>query len=188
MSHIGYTVGVTSQIQKVIPHKHINHWVISIMSLLPDIVDRLLFVFLLPFAQSGRLIAHTFLFSVMVFLVLTTIRRNWWIYGLVPILHVILDTPLENPLSWMTHALWPILGTDLQLLSIDFNHPSINVPLTTRIPTRMTGLADAYFEAPWWYLSLELGGVLVLILFFLNNRKFIHRKNHEKSRKVAPRY
>ena len=167
MSHIGYTVGIMSQIQKVIPNKRLNFWMIAVMSLLPDIIDRVLFVFILPFAQNGRLVAHTMLFGVIICIVLSTIRRHWWIYGLAPILHVILDTPLENPLSWIKHAIWPILGTNLRFLSIDFNHPSLNVPLTIRIPTRIASLSDAYLEAPWWYLSLELGGALVLIFLFL---------------------
>ena len=166
MSHIGYTAGITSQIQKVIPVKSINYWMISVMSLLPDIVDRVLFVFLLTSAQNGRLIAHTLLFGVIICIVLTTIRRHWWIYGVAPILHVILDTPLEHPMSWIKHAAWPILGTNLRLIGIDFNHLSMNVPLTTRIPTRIMSLADAYSEAPWWYLSLEFGGILVLIFLF----------------------
>ena len=177
MSHIGYTLGITSQIHKVIPNKHINHWGIAVMSLLPDIVDRMLFVFILPFAQSGRLFAHTILFGVIVCVALTTIRRHWWIYGLAPIFHVILDTPLENPLSWVKRTLWPIFGADLQILGMNFDAPSSNISFTTQITTRVIELSNAYFEASWGYLSLEMGGVLILIYLF---RKKSSARSQEK--------
>lgn len=169
MSHIGYTLGITSQVQKVIPNKTINQLTVAVMSLLPDIVDRMLFVFVLPFAESGRLFAHTILFGVIICIALTTIRRHWWIYGLAPILHVILDTPMESPLSWMKRVSWPIFGADLQILGVDFKAKSLDIP--DQITTRITDLTNAYFEASWWYLSLELGGILILIFFFLTRSR-----------------
>jgi len=75
-SHVGYTLGGMWAAQRAGLRRPIDFRLVAFMALLPDVVDRALYAFLLPGAQGGRLIAHTLLFHLALLLVLAMARRG----------------------------------------------------------------------------------------------------------------
>ena len=54
---------------------------VAVMAIAPDIIDRALFVFVLPSAFDPRLLAHTLLFQLVFLVAITLLQRAWWLYG-----------------------------------------------------------------------------------------------------------
>ena len=163
LAHVGYTVGVTLVADaKTQRRLSPDYRLIAIMAIAPDIIDRALFVFVLPSAMSARLIAHTLLFQLIFVALIVLMRRKWWIYGAASAFHLLLDTPW-NPSSWVMQVLWPLLGSQLSAINIDLSSSYIAVPYQNWIFSRSQEALAPYFSAPLSAWMLELGGALVLV-------------------------
>ena len=93
IGHVGYSVGAAWAFGSATHRKTpIDFRAVAVMSLVPDIIDRFLFVFVIPDATSARLIAHTVLFQLVFALAVTFIRPGWWLYGATSAFHLVLDT------------------------------------------------------------------------------------------------
>jgi hypothetical protein len=117
LAHVGYTVGAVRISQKFALRRPLDYRLVVLMAILPDVIDRFLYVFVIPGAESGRLFGHTLVFGLGLFVVLVAIRRDLWIYGLLPIAHLALDLPIFSLCpNWggsLDQLLWPFLGSDL---------------------------------------------------------------------------
>lgn len=89
--------------------------VLAFGAVLPNLIDKPvgLVVFNSRF-ESGRLIAHSLLFAVLVLTAVmavtrrgTAARKRWMALPIGLLLHLVLDLPLENEVLW-----WPFLGVD----------------------------------------------------------------------------
>ncbi|MCH7745383.1 MAG: metal-dependent hydrolase [Chloroflexi bacterium] len=162
LAHVGYTVGVTLAADvKTQRRLTPDYRLMAIMSIAPDIIDRALFVFVLPSALSGRLIAHTILFQLVFFALIVLMRRRWWIYGAASAFHLLLDTSW-NSSSWFVQVLWPLLDSQLSAVNIDPNSSNIAVPYYNWIFSRSQEALAPYLSAPLSAWILEMGGALVL--------------------------
>jgi hypothetical protein len=94
LAHVGYTAAGVRLSQKFALRRPLDYRLVVLMAILPDIIDRFLYVFVIPGAESGHLFAHTLVFNVALFVVLVAIRRELWIYALLPIAHLALDLPV----------------------------------------------------------------------------------------------
>jgi len=114
LAHVGYTTGAVGISQKFALRRPLDHRLVVLMAILPDVIDRALYAFVIPGAEGGRLFAHTLLFNLVLLAVLVAIRRDLWIYGVLPIVHLLLD------LQGMSaeELFWPFLGADLSNVQI----------------------------------------------------------------------
>ena len=118
-AHVGYTIGVCWVADKLIPGKrHIDYRGIAGAALAADIVDRLLFVFAVPRASSGRLIAHTALFQLAAGVVACALRPRWLPYAMASGFHLALDTPGLHK-RWLRHVFYPFGGFALKHVNIE---------------------------------------------------------------------
>ena len=165
IGHIGYTVGAAWALrgvnQRVPPP---DYRAVALMAMAPDIIDRTLFVFILPGAFSGRLIAHTLLFQLAFFLLLILVRRNWWIYGSASAFHLLLDST-GHSLKWARQMLWPFLGNDLEMINILPRALARTTAYHEWVWVRFQQATLPYAEATWLAWLLEAGGALALIMF-----------------------
>jgi hypothetical protein len=76
-AHVGYTIGSAWAAQRIARRKPPDYRVIAIMAMLPDLVDRFLYAFVLPDAQGGRLIAHTLLFNLALLALLMALKKGF---------------------------------------------------------------------------------------------------------------
>src|SRR3989304_152204 len=113
LGHVGYTVGGGWVAQRLRLKNPVDFRLLTFMALFPDIIDRGLYLLILPDAASGRLIAHTLAFQLVLFAVLVVIRREFWIYGLASLVHLALDAP-----GSAEQVLWPVLGSGLENVEI----------------------------------------------------------------------
>lgn len=163
LAHVGYTVGVTL-VADVKAQRRLSpdYRLIAIMAIAPDIIDRALFVLVLPSAVSGRLIAHTLLFQLVFAALIVLMRRGWWIYGAASAFHLLLDTSWSSH-SWLAHVLWPLLGSHLSTVNIDPSLSYTAISYSSWIFGRSQEALAPYLSAPLSAWMLELGGALVLV-------------------------
>ena len=91
LAHVGYTTGAVGISQKFALRRPLDYRLVVLMAILPDVIDRTLYTFIIPGAEGGRLFAHTLLFNLVLLAVLVAIRRDLWIYGVLPLVHLLLD-------------------------------------------------------------------------------------------------
>ncbi|MBA7622520.1 hypothetical protein ES703_29898 [subsurface metagenome] len=88
----------------------IDYRMVLLGSLLPDIIDKPVFLLIGSASLSGRDYAHTLLFNLALLisgLVLTSYRKSWLlIISLSSFIHLILDQIWNSPVT----LLWPLLG------------------------------------------------------------------------------
>jgi len=172
LGHVGYTVGGGWATQRLGVKRHIDFRLLALMAILPDIIDRSLFL-LVPDASSGHLIAHTLLFQLLLLAVLVAIRREFWIYGVASMLHLLLDV---QGLS-AEGVFWPLLGWDLALIGImDADVVTAGQSFLDRFWDRFGAESDNYFNAGARALLLDLGGLVILATFAAANRLFRRRR------------
>lgn len=185
IGHVGYTLGSVWALESATHRENpIDFRAIALMSMAPDIIDRILFVFVLPSATSGRLIAHTILFQLVFLLVSTLARRDWWLYGASSVFHLVLDST-GLPMVWIRHLLWPLLAVELSSINIYPGAGDITIPYPNWIWLRIQQALGPYEAIVWWVWLLELGGALVLAAFAYRKslyqttrlRRFILRGN-----------
>jgi hypothetical protein len=91
VAHLGYTTGAVRIAQRFALRRSIDYRLVALMAILPDVIDRPLHVFIIPGSQSGRLFAHTLIFNLVLLAVLVAVRRGLWLYGILPLFHLIMD-------------------------------------------------------------------------------------------------
>ena len=57
LAHIGYTTGAVRISQEFALRRSLDYRLVVLMAILPDVIDRALYTFVIPGAQSGRLFA-----------------------------------------------------------------------------------------------------------------------------------
>ena len=169
-AHVGYCLGAAWALSKATSRESANDYrVLAAMAIAPDIIDRALFVFAMPRAQSGRLVAHTLLFNALSSALMVSVNRSWWLYGLTSASHLLLDLPPDK-VRWLRHVLWPLAGSDLSLMNIS-DEPE-GGPYWRRTWRRLRKAAEPYRRPSRDALRKELGGFLVLGAFFLGKRLY----------------
>lgn len=158
LAHAGFTVGGGMMVERMRRLPPLNYAALAMMSVLPDIIDRGLYLFVLPEAQSGRLIAHTLVFQLLLFAILVAIRRSFWVYGLASMLHLVLDSANLAP----AQAFWPFLGSSLDHISIVEGSAVRGQSFVEGIRYRLEHEARPYTHPSARDLRLEAGGMLLL--------------------------
>ena len=165
LGHIGYTVGAAWALRSAKQHMpSADYRTVALMAMAPDIIDRTLFVLVLPAAASGRLIAHTLAFQLALFLLLILVRRDWWIYGTASAFHLLLDSTGLS-MRWARHVLWPFLGNELEMINIIPHAVDRTTPYYELVWLRFQQALLPYSEAVWLAWLLEFGGAMVLLAF-----------------------
>lgn len=167
LAHAGYTIGGGWLAQRLRLKRAVDFRLLLFMAILPDIIDRILFVLVIPDAQSGRLIAHTLVFQLLLFAVLVAIRRGFWIYGLASLMHLALDA---EGLS-VEQAFWPLIGADLENVRI-VSGSALGQPFWERALERVGDNIHAYTDAGAVSILFDMGGLVVLAAFALRARLY----------------
>ncbi|MEE8369980.1 MAG: metal-dependent hydrolase [Dehalococcoidia bacterium] len=167
LAHVGYTVGGGWLAQRLRFKEAVDFRLLVFMAILPDIIDRALWVLVIPDAQSGRLVAHTLIFQLVLFAVLVAIRRGFWIYGLASLMHLALDAQGLSP----EQAFWPFTGADLENLRI-VSGSAPSEPFWERALDRVRQNTNAYTEAGALAILLDMGGLVVLAAFAVSARLY----------------
>jgi hypothetical protein len=165
-AHVGYTVGAAWLTQRRLSSRWLlDYRLLALMAILPDVVDRFLYICVLPGAESGRLVAHTILFNLVLIVILACLRRGLWLYGVAALGHLALDVQGLAP----HHALWPLLGADLGYIGITGDGLGASAPLFDRIWLRAHEALTPYGQISRQALLWELGGLLVLVAFAIGH-------------------
>ena len=161
LAHVGYTTGTVGISQKLALRRPLDYRLIALMAILPDVIDRVLYVFVIPGAEAGRLFAHTLLFNLVLLAVLVTIRRDLWIYGVLPLAHLLLD--LEGLSAGQ--LFWPFLGTDLSNVGIPGGlGETAGQPYADRVRDRIEAILGTYGEASVRTFLIDAGGLVALMV------------------------
>jgi hypothetical protein len=174
LGHIGYTVGAAWALDTLTRREiKADYRAVALMAVLPDIIDRVLFVFALPSASSGRLIAHTFVFQLAFFVAIILVRRGWWPYAVASAFHLLLDSTGHSR-AWVRQVFWPLMGAELSGVNILPATGEVGTSYTNWVWFRIQQGFEPYASASLWPWLLELGGALVLIVFVY--RKALYRR------------
>jgi len=161
LAHIGYTTGAVGMSQKFALRRPLDYRLVVLMAILPDVVDRALYVFVIPGAGGGRLFAHTLLFNLVLLAVLVAIRRDLWIYGVLPLVHLLLDL---QGLS-ADQLFWPFLGADLSNVEIPGGlGEAAGQSYADRMGDRIEDILGTYGGASLWSLLIDASGLAALVL------------------------
>ena len=159
LAHIGYTVGGGWAAQHLRLKNALDFRLLALMAIFPDILDRALYLLIIPDAQSGRLIAHTLVFQLALLAVLMAIRREFWIYGLASLLHLALDAP-----GSAEQVLWPALGAGLENVHIESGSAAAaGQSYGERVLDRMEIVMSNYGSADLLAILFDVGGLVVLM-------------------------
>jgi hypothetical protein len=173
LAHLGYTTGAVRISQKLVLNRPLDYRLVVLMAILPDVIDRFLYVFVIPGAESGRLLAHTLPFNLVLLAILVAIRRDLWIYGVLLLGHLLLDLECLS-----AHQLfWPFWGADL-------NNVHISTCLTEtagqsygdRIGDRMGDVLATYGEAGFRSLLIDAAGLVALVILTVRSRLYERRR------------
>jgi hypothetical protein len=172
LAHLGYTTAAVRVSQKLALKRHLDYRLVALMAILPDIIDRALYVFAVPGAQSGRLFAHTLIFSLVVLAVSVVIRRDLWIYGILPLFHLLMDLQGLSAHQFF----WPFLGPDLDNLQIPAGlTEAAGQSYGDRIGDRIRDILDTYSRAGTLSLLIEGGGLVAVVILTLKSRLYDRR-------------
>lgn len=130
----------------------IDYRMVLLGSLLPDIIDKPVWLFTTRFTSemplSGRAYAHTLLFNLILFiggLVLIRYRKSWLlIISLSSFVHLILDQMWRSPAV----LLWPLLGPMCKVETAGW----------------LSNIIEALFSYPEVYIP-EIIGLVIVLLF-----------------------
>jgi len=161
LAHVGYTTGAVRISQKFALRRPLDYRLVVLMAILPDVIDRTLYAFVIPGAEGGRLFAHTLLFNLVLLAGLVAIRRDLWIYGVLPLVHLLLDL---GSLS-ADQLFWPFLGADLSNVEIPGAlGETAGQPYTDRVGDRIEDIFGTYGGASLWSFLIEAGGLVPLAI------------------------
>ena len=173
LAHLGFTTGAVGISQRFVLKRHLDYRLIALMAILPDLVDRPLHVFVIPGAQSGRLFAHTLIFSVVLLAGLVVIRRDLWIYSILPLFHVLMDFQGMSAQQFF----WPFLGADLSNVHISAGlAETAGQSYADRVADRIQETLGTYGGAGVRSLLIEAGGVVVFVALALASRLYDRRR------------
>jgi len=173
LAHLGYTAGAVRVGQRFALRQSIDYRLVSLMAVLPDVIDRPLHVFVIPGAQSGRLFAHTLVFNLVLLAVLVAIRRGLWIYGILPLLHLAMDLQGLSAHQFF----WPFLGPDLGNVHIPGGlAETAGQSYGDRIADRIHGILDTYRGVGVQSLLTDAGGLAALVILALKSRLYDRRR------------
>lgn len=169
LAHVGYTVVGGWAAQRLRLKNTVDFRLLAVMAVLPDIIDRTLFLFIIPDAQSGRLIAHTLAFQLALLAALVIIRRGFWIYGLASLMHLALDSQTLAA----SQALWPLLGSGLENVQIGGGEaPGAGHSFGERVLDRLEVDGSNYTSLDLIDILFEVGGLILLTAFAISTRIF----------------
>lgn len=161
LGHVGYTVGGGWAAQRLRLKNPVDFRLLAFMALFPDIIDRGLYLLVIPDAASGRLIAHTLVFQLALFVILVMIRRDFWIYGLASLLHLALDAP-----GSAEQVLWPMFGSGLENVEIVSGSAAVaGQSYGQRVLDRLEDITSTYSNAGLRAILFDVGGLIVLSAF-----------------------
>lgn len=110
LGHIISALGTVQLGRRIFPNLNSVDWrVVALAPLVPDMIDKPLAIFISSMAFSpvdSRLVAHTFLPSILLLAIGFFFRRDWLPYSLAFNTHLITDRMWENPST----LFWPIYG------------------------------------------------------------------------------
>ena len=143
------------------------------MAILPDVIDRLLYVFVIPGAESGRLVAHTLLFNLALLAILVAIRRDLWIYGVLPLGHLLLDLECMS-----AHQLfWPFWGANLSNIHISTCLAETGgQSYGDRIGDRIQDILGTYSGAGFRSVLIDAAGLAVLVILAVRSKLYEPRR------------
>jgi len=145
LSHLRITLGA-AHVSNRVPHPKLNLWVVAFAALLPDLVDKPLYLLGIG---DGRYVGHTLLFICVVVAAFSFKNK---IYGLSAlfgsVLHLLLD--LGGFVPW----LYPFISHDF---TVDFDPGGIYERLS-----ELLNKAEGIYHSPL-ELATELWPLLVLI-------------------------
>jgi hypothetical protein len=169
LAHLGCTAGAVRISQKFILNRPLDYRLIALMAVLPDVIDRFLYVFVIPEAESGRLVAHTLLFNLVLLAILVAIRRDLWIYGVLPLGHLLLDLQCLS-----AHQLfWPFWGADLKNIQISTClAETADQSYADRIGDRIQDVLGTYRGAGFRSLLIDGAGLVALVILALRSRLY----------------
>jgi hypothetical protein len=161
LAHVGYTTAGVKISQKFALRRPLDYRLVVLMAMLPDVIDRALYVFVIPGAEGGRLFAHTLLLNLVLLALLVAIRRDLWIYGVLPLVHLLLDL---QGLS-ADQLFWPFLGADLSNVEIPGGlGETAGQPYADRMGDRIEDILGTYSGARLWSLLIDASGLAALMV------------------------
>jgi hypothetical protein len=139
--------------------KHVDIRFLLVGSVLPDIIDKPIGIFLFRATfSSGRIYAHTLLFLVLVTIIGLLIKRySGKTWSLALSLGTLLHLMLDQMWQMLKTLLWPLFGTDFEKIETTY---------------WLDNYFYALFEEPSAYVP-EMIGFVALIWFSL---ELLHRK------------
>lgn len=155
--HIGYTVAAFWEAQQR-TKRRFDLRLVGLMALLPDALDRALYVFVLRDARRGRNLNHSLIGNLAIPAALVAYRRNLWPYALASLGHLLLDSQLLSS----RQAFWPALGRDLKHIGIERRATSDREPYRERVWERLKEVIHTYGEATLLNVAFDAGGLLAL--------------------------
>jgi uncharacterized RDD family membrane protein YckC len=159
LAHVGYTTGGGWVAQRLRLKDRVDFRLLALMAVSPDIVDRVLYTLFIPDAASGRLIAHTLVFQLVLFAVLVAIRRGFWIYGLASLMHLALDGKTLST----EQLLWPLLGASLDnIYIVSGSAAAAGQSFGERVLDRLQDVSNTYTNSSLAAILLDIGGLGVL--------------------------
>jgi hypothetical protein len=169
LAHIGYTTGAVKISERFALRRPLDYRLIVLMAILPDVIDRTLYAFVIPGAEGGRLFAHTLLFNLVLLAVLVAIRRDLWIYGVLPLAHLLLD--LEGLSA--EQFFWPFLGADLSNVHIPGGlGETAGQPYADRVGDRIEAILSTYGRASVRSFLIDSGGFAALVVLAVKARLY----------------
>jgi hypothetical protein len=172
LAHLGCTTGAVRISEKFILNRPLDYRLVALMAILPDIIDRFLYVFVIPGAESDRLFAHTLPFNLVLLAVLVAIRRDLWIYAVLPLGHLLLDFQCLAGHQFF----WPFWGADLNNVHISTGlTEAVGQSYGDRVRDRILDVLGAYGGASFRSLLIDAGGLVALVMLTLRY-KLHHRR------------
>jgi len=173
LAHVGCTTGVVRISQKLVLNRRLDYRLVALMAILPDLVDRSLYLFVIPGAESGRLFAHTLLFNLVLLAVLVAIRRDLWIYGVLPLGHLLLDLECLSA----RQLFWPLWGVDLSNVHISTClAETAGQSYGDRIGDRIHDVLATYGGSGFRSFLIDAGGLVALVIMALKSRLYQRRR------------
>jgi len=173
LAHLGCSTAAVRISQKFVLNRPLDYRLVALMAVLPDVIDRPLYVFVIPGAEGGGLFVHTLLFNVVLLAVLVAIRRDLWIYGVLPLMHLVLDLQCLS-----AHQLfWPFWGADLDNVHIStWLAETAGQSYGDRIGDRIRDVLGTYGGAGFRSLLIDAGGLVALVILTVKYRLYDRRR------------
>lgn len=170
--HIGLTVGVVKIYEKMTKKNStkdsnfIDYRIVVLGSILPDIIDKPLVQIIYGLRNhDGHLIAHSFIFSVLlialgIIIFFTKKNKNVLLLGFCSLIHQLFDKAILLPNIFL---LPNVNSSNFILLKrLEFVH-NITLPIYTRFPYLRDTMT--YFEKPYVFISEVIG--FIIIVYFI---------------------